>query len=237
MIRFCLTLALSLPIILFTPPDYTQLTQRILFAGNSITWTPAIPGRWWGDYGCCVTSADRAFASLVWAGIGARQGVVPEMGIYKGRVIQPEDINQALFDAIAGADLVVIQTGEAFPPDQGQAWWDATFAPLGEVARETGTRIIVAGIFGTKTTPEVTATMQERMRLAVGKAGLGFVPLGHLRRVENLAYADGLCTDDGICGHPGDAGHEGIAKAVLAALYGQSVYLPWIASNGGTVPP
>lgn len=211
--------------------------DHILFAGNSITWTPSQPGRWWGDYGCCVSSASRAFASLVWAGISARQGIVPEMSIYKGRVISPEDIGQPLFDAIADVDLAVIQTGEAFPVDQDQTWWNSTFAPLGVLARETGARIIVAGIFGTKTTPEMTAGMQERMRLAVELAGLEFVPLGHLRKAENLAYADGLCDDPGICGHPGDAGHRGIADAVLAGLYGGNVYLPWIASDNSTIPP
>lgn len=233
---------LLLAVALFVPPS-APIT-RILFAGNSITWSPSqheIYSDWWGDYGMAATQAQHAYPLQVWAGVAAREGVVPEMDIYKGRVIFPEDIDQELFDYIRAykPDVFILQTGEAFPPDRTQEWWNELLAPLGDVVRETGTTGIVAGVFGTKSIPGVTPgdNKQEQLRVAVEAAGLRFVPLVHLHTAENMARADGLCPSEGVCQHPGNGGHAGIARGILTTLYGQSVYLPFVASEGGTVPP
>lgn len=244
------SLILILPLLVaIVPSRPTPQYNRILFAGNSITWSPPIHdiySDWWGDYGMAATQAQHAYPLLVWAGISSRQSVVPEMDIYKARVIFPEDIDQELFDYIRAyqPDVFILQTGEAFPPDRTQAWWNELFLPLGDVVREVGAVGIVAGVFGTKSISGITPgdNKQEQMRIAVELAGLRFVPLVHLHTTENMARADGLCSRlpdaEGVCQHPGNGGHAGIARSILAAIYSQSAYLPLVHSEGGgTVPP
>lgn len=234
------SLLLILPLMFaIAPSQPTAQYSRILFAGNSITWSPAnheIYSDWWGDYGMAATQAQHAYPLLVWAGISSRQQAVTEMDIYKGRVIFPEDIGQDLFDYIRAyrPQAFVLQTGEAFPPDRDQKWWNDLFLPLGDVSREIGAVGIVAGIFGTKIDP---TAMQEQMRVAATLAGLRFAPLAHLHTAENLASADGLCPSEGVCQHPGNRGHKMIAETIMAVLYAQPVYLPVIHAPAGTIPP
>lgn len=224
------------------PPELIEVDDSIMFAGNSITWSPRDEEnrtQWWGDYGMAATDAFRAFPALVALEVAARNGETPEVNIYKSRVIFEEDIDEELFAAILREHptYFVLQTGEAFSPDRTQAQWNELFAPLGEVVREVGAIGVVAGIFGTKSVPGVTPgdNKQEQMREAVELAGLRFAPLVHLHIQKNLGFADGVCTTTGVCGHPGDAGHKGIAEEVLRAIYGK-VYLPAIHQSAGTIP-
>lgn len=226
--------------LLFTPSMPT--IHRILFIGNSITFSPPRQGEpfhWDGAYGMAATEAHRDFVTLVWANVAARQRHVSEIKVI--RAIQAEDFNVGLVEQIRGyrPDVVVLQWGEAAELDECQEWWNKLYAPLGGILREVGAIGIAAGVFGTYTIPGITPgdNREEQMRIASTRAGFRFVPLSDLHTPENEGRADGVCKHVGVCQHPGNSGHARIAGRVLEAIFNQNTYLPFMQNaEAGTIP-
>lgn len=222
-------LGVFLAALLFLPSP--RAISRILFVGNSITYheTNIEKYNWPGAWGMAASSADRDYVHQVWAGVAAQQGNVPDMRIVSA--IQVADI-QAVEDDIAEyePDLIVVQWGEAAPLDMPQEDWDAIYR---KIADASGTaKVLAVGMWGT----HPIGDREEKLRIAALNARMVYIPFSDLHAARTAEMCAGL--HPGVCNHPNDGEMAAIAERVLAAIYGQEVYLPTMFGGGGeTIPP
>ena len=225
------TLLLILPLLFALWFPQPASISHILFIGNSITYHPAAVEQynWHGAWGMNASAAHLDYDHQVWAGVAARQGDVPEMGII--RAVSLEDMLTTSDDIMAyEPDLLVVQWGEAAPYDMPQEEWDTVYRKIKKAAGATA--VVAVGMWGTHEIRD----KEDKLRIAALNAGILYVPIRDLHAPRTAEMCAGLHL--GVCNHPDDSEMAALAGRILAAIYGQSTYLPLVHGKGdGTVPP
>lgn len=209
----------------------TPRIDRVLFIGNSITFTQPMPGEpyfWLGSWGMNATAAHLDYAHQVWAGIAAHQGYIPEMKIVSVIFVDDLDIAEQILEY--DPDMIIFQWGEADTYKLTQEEWDAAYALIGGAARSVGARILAVGLWGT----HPIEGRDEKLRLAALAAGMTYIPFADLHATRTAEMCVGL--HPGVCNHPDDGEMMAIAERILEAIYNQDTYLPFVSAPGGTVP-
>lgn len=197
--------------------------RKILFLGNSITWTiggagNGVPGNW----GMAASAEEKDFVHLVTRALSKTTGSTPEVMV---RNIAKFERQYASFDVDGtfkeefgfGADLVIVAIGENVPKlDSAEAkdqFKTSLMKLLNGLRASHRPRIIVRSCFWPN---------QDRdpiLKQACQEVDGTYVDIGDLSKDEsNYARSERKFTHSGVAAHPGDKGMQAIADAILDAI-------------------
>lgn len=236
MTKLYISLLLILSLFVTGAAQLAKPIERVLSAGNSITFNEPSPGEpyyWLGRWGENASAAHKDYVHQTWAGITARQNSVPDMRIFSAIfTAQVEQIPDQIREY--RPDVVIVQWGEAGGTGVPQEAWNALYVPIGQAAREVNARAIAVGMWGTREIGD----RDEKLRNAAIAASMIYVHIADLHAPRTPEMCAGL--HPGVCEHPNDLEMALIAERILAAIYpdpNAALYLPFVSNGAGTISP
>ncbi len=201
----------------------TQVPQKILFVGNSITsHGPKADIDWHGNWGMAATSLDKDYVHVVTKALAAKQGITPTIMVKNvadfERAHVGYDIVGKFADAAAfKADLVILCIGEnvaALKTPEAQAkYQEQVTALLKTLKSNPKAQIVVRSSFWANTAKDTA------MRQACEAVGGTFVDISALSKDEkNYARSERPYKHAGVANHPGDRGMAAIAEEIVKVV-------------------
>ncbi|MFZ2644515.1 MAG: glycosyl hydrolase family 28 protein [Verrucomicrobiia bacterium] len=204
----------------------TTEIHKILFLGNSITWTiggagNGVPGNW----GMAASAEEKDYVHLVTRALSKTTGSTPEIMVKNIAKFERQyanfDVDGTFKEEFAfGADLVILAIGENVPKlDSAEAkaqFKTSVMKLLNGLRANHRPRIIVRSCFWPN---------QDRdpiLKQACQEVSGTYVDIGSLSKDEsNYARSERKFSHAGVAAHPGDKGMQAIANAILGAINGQ----------------
>lgn len=205
-----------------TIPPPSAPIQRIMFVGNSLTLhTPYPAVGWHGYWGMAASQPDKDYVHRVQLGVTAKQGSIVEIAIVRADIPFP-DANIATKIQAFQPDIIVVQMGNNALPTVPLDVWRTQYQAI---AQASSARLIVVGLWGI-----VAGDVREDyVKTIATEIGAQFVSIEDLYSAETTADA-ATFADVGVQWHPGDAGMQMIADRIVAAIYGEVVWLPVVGN-------